>query len=433
MPSNPSRRRLLEAASAAIPTAVAGCIGRGVTPPGSDGTAAQVTCADADDSGPGGWPTYGYDVQNTAANPNATGPRTDPEVRWTEGRLGGLWGAPVVAEQTVYVQETPTRLTAFDRATGEQRWSVSLGRLADSETARVLSGPHSTPAVVGDTVYVGGGYVAVRDGDGLESERVANRVRLYAIDRGTGEIRWTVRPDHLVATAPVAVGDRVLFATVSGTVYAVDTEREAVAWRFADESLAGPLATPAVEGCRLYLATAETGLYAFDARRGELDWNLSGADSRAPPAVADGTVYVARADGAVSALDAADGAVEWTRDLGRAFSTASPAVAGGTVFVGDADGEAGEERQRIHALDAATGGEVWSASTTEYVNSSPAVADGVVVVAARDRIRGFDAATGERLWFHEVSGAVRAPLSVAGETVFAGTLHGRLYALAGAE
>jgi outer membrane protein assembly factor BamB len=49
----------------------------------------------------------------------------------------------------------------------------------------------------------------------------------------------------------------------------------------------------------------------------------------------------------------------------------SPAVADGVVYVGSGDG-------RLYALDARTGKEKWSFNTGGEVFSSPAVADGVV-------------------------------------------------------
>ncbi|UPV76566.1 PQQ-binding-like beta-propeller repeat protein (plasmid) [Halorussus limi] len=421
-----SRRTLLRVAGATLSGTLAGCAGTSRSSPDGDGTA--VSCSSADHPYPSDWPLAGYDSRNTAANPEATGPRESVGVEWTADGLRSVWGTPVVAGESVYVQETSTRLSAFARETGGKRWSVELTETGDSQATTSHSGPHLTPAVAGDTVYVGGGTIAVET-DGPRVERTDNRVRLYAIDRHDGTTRWTVRPDHYVATAPVVVGDTVLFATLAGTLYAVDTGRERVAWRSTLDGLEAPIPTPAVADCRCYLTTVENGLYALDVSTGQRKWHLPAVGSGSPPAVADGLVFVCGRDGTVAAVDTETQSVAWRFDAGRAVSTASPAVAGGTVFVGDADGDAGDEAARIHALDATTGEEVWSARTEEYVNASPAVADGLVYVAVRDEIRALDAATGEQKWRFDASGSIRAPLSVADGTVFAGTLNGRVYAL----
>ena len=55
----------------------------------------------------------------------------------------------------------------------------------------------------------------------------------------------------------------------------------------------------------------------------------------------------------------------------------SPAVANGVVYVGSYDG-------KVYALNAKTGVELWSYTTGSYVFSSPAVANGVVYVGSED-------------------------------------------------
>ena len=56
----------------------------------------------------------------------------------------------------------------------------------------------------------------------------------------------------------------------------------------------------------------------------------------------------------------------------------SPAVADGVVYVGSTD-------RYLYAFDAATGEEVWRVATGGFIISSPAVANGVVYVGSRDR------------------------------------------------
>jgi outer membrane protein assembly factor BamB len=424
-----SRRRALQLSGTAISTALAGCIGGGVGVLGSDD---GWSCPDDTQPFPDDWPLVGYDKQNTSSNPNATGPKDEAEVRWTDGGSQNLWGTPVVADDTVYVQESPNQLTAFARDSGSKRWARQFEPTDSSKSTDQYTGSHLTPAVVGDTVYVGGGDFVVEK-NGPELKRVENRVHLYAVDRHTGDVRWTIQPDDFIDTPPVVVDDVVLFVTRVGTVYAVDTMRESVAWTLSIGERDAPLPPFAVDGCQLYLNAFGDGLYAIDVESGELNWNLPAIKAGAAPAIADGTVYVGGRNGVLYAVNPESESVEWQRDLGRAISTASPAVASGTVFVGTADGDSGDELSRIHALDAETGERVWAADTREFVNSSPAVADGVAYVAAHETVYGFDAESGDELWTHEVHGSVRAPLSVTDGTIFAATTYGQLYAFAESE
>lgn len=428
MPSNttPSRRRLLQVAGVGLAASSAGCVGSTLRMPDSGDDA--VDCSSIDQPYPNDWPLYGYDSRNTSVNPNATGPTNGVTVGWTNGERESFLGAPIVAADSIYVQDDPTHLSAYERDTGTERWSLSLESTDGIENGTVLSGPNSTPAVVNDTVYVGGGYVEVKK-DGPEVNRVSNHVHLYAVDTGSGTVRWSVQPDDFIATAPIVTGNTALFATQTGTLYAVNTKRESIVWQLSLDQFEAPVATPAVDGCDLYLNTPESGLYAVDAKRGVLDWRMPSVKAGAPPAVANDRVYVGGRDGTVYAVDPATQSIEWTYDVGRAVSTASPAVTSRIVFVGDAGGDGNDSRPRVQALDAETGDEIWTAETTEYVNASPAVADGVLYVAAGETVAAFDTATGERMWEFAADSSIRAPVTVVDRTVYAATLHGELYAL----
>lgn len=421
-----SRRKFLRAGSAMLTTSIAGCLGSNLRSPNT--RSSNLQCTRSDTQFPSGWPMYGFDSQNTGRNPDANGPKDTVRERWTYQTAGSIRGGPVVTEDTVYLQESPTRLSAITRTDGTNRWSV---KLAQPDSSRVVSnfGTSSTPAVVDEVVYIQGGYIEVEK-DGPPRQLGDSHVYLYAIDRQSGDVNWKVNVDERIATAPIVVGDAILFVTLSGTVYAVDRKEKTTAWRLQIDEVEAPIATPAVDECRLYLNTVENGLHAIDIEDGELSWRLPTVTAGAPPVVGKNRVYVAGRDGTVYAIDPREESIRWTYSVGRAISTASPAIASGRVFVADVDGDAGKNRPRIHAIDASTGDELWSANTNQYVNSSPAIADGVLYVADTDRISAYDTASGEKLWNYDTSGGIRAPLTVAGETVYAGTWGGKLYALA---
>jgi outer membrane protein assembly factor BamB len=94
------------------------------------------------------------------------------------------------------------------------------------------------------------------------------------------------------------------------------------------------------------------------------------------PAVAGGMVFVGSNDNKVYALSAATGTEVWNYTTGGSVGWSSPAVAGGVVYVGSYD-------YKVYALDAATGAQVWNYTTGSCVVSSPAVAGGVVYVGLR--------------------------------------------------
>ena len=67
----------------------------------------------------------------------------------------------------------------------------------------------------------------------------------------------------------------------------------------------------------------------------------------------------------------------WEYETGT-FVESSPAVADGMVFAVSKDG-------KVYALDQATGAKIWEYETGAMVSSSPAVADGMVFIGSADR------------------------------------------------
>ena len=100
----------------------------------------------------------------------------------------------------------------------------------------------------------------------------------------------------------------------------------------------------------------------------------------------------------------------------------SPAVADGVVYVGSWDG-------RLYALDAETGQEKWRFKTDGQVYSSPAVAGGMVYIGSLDgRLYALDAETGQEKWSFKTGSPVPSSPAVAGGVVYFVDKEGYLYA-----
>jgi len=101
----------------------------------------------------------------------------------------------------------------------------------------------------------------------------------------------------------------------------------------------------------------------------------------------------------------------------------SPAVAGGVVYVGSADGN-------VYALDAASGTKKWAYQTRGEIGSSPAVAGGVVYVGSEDgTLYALDATSGTKKWAYHTGNFVGSSPAVVGGMVYVGSHDGTLYAL----
>jgi outer membrane protein assembly factor BamB len=124
----------------------------------------------------------------------------------------------------------------------------------------------------------------------------------------------------------------------------------------------------------------------------------------------------------VYALNASTGAFVWKyATLG--YVDSSPAVANGIVYVGSGD-------DNVYALNAATGALVWKYKTGNPVVSSPAVANGIVYVGSEDNnVYALNAATGAFVWKYATLGYVDSSPAVANGIVYVGSWDDNVYAL----
>lgn len=130
--------------------------------------------------------------------------------------------------------------------------------------------------------------------------------------------------------------------------------------------------------------------------------DLGEGDSRraritAAPVAAAGRIFAMDARSTVSAL-APDGSLLWQADVGPRTDSREDASGGGlstdgrVVYVATGYG-------RVHALDAATGGEIWVQDLNAPGTAAPTVAGGLVYVVSRDsRAWALETDTGRIRW-----------------------------------
>ncbi|QCW03018.1 PQQ-binding-like beta-propeller repeat protein [Natrinema pallidum] len=359
----PSRRELLAALGATGIAAAAGCLGGPSVDPGTDESYA--------------WPTGGADRRNSRAIPDGVAPREDPTVDWRVDLESAAAAAdPVVTDGTV-LATTGTDVVAFDRASGDRRWSIDpdneahtyrgaptvykeLAYLSEVNTvvARDLESGEIEWSEAFEATIGRGSLLVTDDGD---NGRVftAGGNALHALDAGTGERLWE---QELLGTPEYSLAkytDYVYVVTDGGELYAVD-EWGTVQWRRTVE--AGIRSGPAVRS--LDHGGSEWGIAVVGgdgtvvyfgpdgARRWEAELGGFGDDGIA---IAHGTV-LARSGSRVFALDPADGNVRWRLDLGESASN-PPIIVGDTVYVGgdrlratDIDGGIGVRSYRARHL-----------------------------------------------------------------------------------
>ncbi|WP_277555975.1 PQQ-binding-like beta-propeller repeat protein [Halobaculum limi] len=172
-------------------------------------------------------------------------------------------------------------------------------------------------------------------------------------------------------------------------------------------------------GCNASNTRSVHGIHAGEAPVDGVseDWRVSvpGLQRRAP-VVADGTVYLPGRD-AVRAYDAADGSELWRAEGVRDH----PVVRGDTAFVADSLDRA------VRALDADTGEERWSVSVDAPPVGPTQYPGQPLVVGAGETVHALDPASGDEVWSRQVFGSVLASPPVwRGHTVAVATEAGEV-------
>lgn len=233
----------------------------------------------------------------------------------------------------------------------------------DESRGRLFAG---APVVAGSAVYVG-------DKQGS----------FYALDRETGAKRWELKTGGMPGPAAVARG--MVYFGGGNVFYAADTRTGQERWRFQTEGTT--CYAPAVVGRTVLFASGDGNLYAADATTGLERWRLRTPYPVASgPAVAGGTAYVGLLRG-IQAVDTQTGTPRWTFTTGA--TVRYPMVADGVVYL---------PCEKLYAVDARSGKEIWSRKVFENTDPRAALADGLIYLGAPRHagIHLIDARTGQQ-------------------------------------
>ena len=297
----------------------------------------------------------------------------------------------------------------------------------------------SSPAVVGDTVYVG-----------------STDHNLYAVDRETGTLQWKFETGSRVTSSPAVAAGVVFFESYDGIFYAVESTIGKLKWKFqtggerrytgkhlhgtqpADESMPDPfdfyLSSAVVADGSIYFGSGDGNVYTLDERSGQRKWEFqTGEVVHASPALADGALFVGSWDSYFYALDARTGQEKWRFKTGedreihnQVGLQASPVVAGDVVYFGCRD-------SNFYAVDAKSGRKKWVFNNKgSWVIGSAAIQDGKVYFATSDSglFYALDAQSGAQMfsWNSKRWPMFSSP-AIADGTLYIGSHEGKLFAI----
>ena len=267
----------------------------------------------------------------------------------------------------------------------------------------------NAPAVAGGTVFVG-----------------SDDNHVYALDAGTGELVWRYETGDVIRSSPAVSGGVVYIGSNDNHVYALSSESGDALWSY-DTGVAVQ-ASPVLSGGMVYVGAMSDGgfsVHALDAMTGEQAWVAGvpypyGAEFAVT--VAGGKLYAPGPSGELYAMDATTGELAWTFNASMGADL-PPTVLDGVVYLTAVN--------TAHALDEATGAELWSYSTERFParNFPAVVSDGVYYFSPDNYLYALNAQTGETIWSYEADTMIDTAPLVADGMVFVGSEAGRFYAL----
>jgi outer membrane protein assembly factor BamB len=301
------------------------------------------------------------------------------------------------------------------------RWSRFFGKAKVAQTEAQFS-----PIVADGIVYA---Y-----SKGLRNDEF-DEVSLWALDAATGAERWSKRRVAGHFAPPLAVARGLLLAEAFGFYSAFDAKTGQLRWQLAALL---PGAAPAIVWKSLYVEGSSGSVYCVDLLTGKIR-HLSvvsrcvrggpcGGYWGAPPAITNGAVYISQTG--LRANDRATGDLLFDVPLGslRAYNEVGPLVDGETVYVKVMNEEF--TAADMYAVDARSGAIHWQAPIGEpTLSSAAALAKGALFVGSNEGLVALDAATGARLWTQRIIGAVASAPAVANGVVYCLSLYGTLHAL----
>lgn len=225
------------------------------------------------------------------SNRNVLAFRKDrPELVWTFHTAHGVWGSPLLVDNTLFVTSLDHHVYAVNATTGEEIWRT------EAFDGAIPGRPTYDPER--NLIYVG---------------TLTNKV--VAINASNGQVVNAYGTHDWVWGAPVLYDNRLYFADMGGWVYAFNPATWSEVWsqKVAGRGIRGSVL---VTADRVYAASQDQSLYALNRGDGSPAWPQKQATSGqllGDPAYVNNLVIVSpmNVDYLIAAYDEENGNLQW--------------------------------------------------------------------------------------------------------------------------
>jgi len=252
---------------------------------------------------------------------------------------------------------------------------------------------------------------------------------VYCAGASDGYVPYTFETGSWVESSPLVYQDEVYVGSSDHKFYKLTYN--GLELQFALEMAYDVITAPSVAGDYICFGGDDEKIHAVDASGTEI-WraNAGGAVYGAPMYTDGKVIYASVANGQgttfnrIGALDAVSGIQIWMNQYDQYnFFYGSPAAAYGNVYIGDYQGW-------IRALNEADGSLVWEIRLNDYaILSSGVISNGVLYLGSNDgTLYAIDAFTGVILDTYETGGFMQAAPAIDENVLYAASSDGILYA-----
>jgi eukaryotic-like serine/threonine-protein kinase len=258
----------------------------------------------------------------------------------------------------------------------------------------------------------------------------------YALDLTNGKLLWKFKTHGSIRSTAAIKDNRIFFTSGDGKLYCLDMTGKLV-WVFASQfdkqyDFADYFqSSPVISGDAIFFGSGDGYVYAVNLAYGTLKWEFSTGDVvHSTPVIYGNSLYIGSFDGYLYALSAINGRMTWKfKSAGQMYFPkgevqGSPAVADGLVIVGARD-------YNVYAVDAAMGYCHWNKVFSKGWVLSNTVHDSVLYMAGADErmLAAVDPATGKIKWQKDME-FLQFGHPVFGKTMlYAGTTIGKLHGI----